>query len=150
MRQTDHDLPSHKEPYEEMAARAGEAAGVLRLLANQKRLLVLCRLAERGELPVGVLAREAGLSQSALSQHLARLREDGLVTTRRAGQTVFYRIADGRVARLLDALHAIFCAGDSLAPGGAGASRAAGSTEPARSANIHPPAPGATPGRSAS
>ena len=89
--------------FEEMAANAAEAAGLL-------SLLVLCRLAERGEAAVGALAADVGLSQSALSQHLAKLREDGLVATRREAQTILYRIRDPRAARLLEALHAIFCA----------------------------------------
>jgi len=95
--------------YDTMAANADAAAGLLKLLANEKRLLVLCRLAELGEASVGALARDAGLSQSALSQHLARLREDGLVAPRREAQTVLYRIADPRAERILETLHAIFC-----------------------------------------
>lgn len=96
--------------YDNMAANAAEAAGLLKLLANEKRLLVLCRLAELGEAPVGALAGDVGLSQSALSQHLARLREDGLVAPRREAQTVLYRIADPRAEQVLATLHAIFCA----------------------------------------
>jgi ArsR family transcriptional regulator len=62
-----------------------------------------------GELPAGVLQRSSGLSQSALSQHLARLREDGLVATRREGQSIYYRLADAKAERLLQALAAIYC-----------------------------------------
>jgi len=90
--------------------RAEEVAGVLRLLANKTRLLVLCRLAMAGEMSVTALAAAVNLGQSALSQHLAKLRADGLVTTRRESQTLFYRIADGKVGQLLEALHAIYCA----------------------------------------
>lgn len=79
------------------------AADLLRVLANEHRLEVLCALRE-GELSVGELTRRVGLSQSALSQHLARLRADGAVATRRVGQTIFYRIADDEVLALLAAL----------------------------------------------
>lgn len=91
-----------------MQANAGAAAGLLRALSNEARLLVLCRLGQ-GEMPVGALIDAVGLSQSALSQHLAKLRADGLVATRREGQTIFYRIADARVGALIEALHGIFC-----------------------------------------
>lgn len=91
-----------------MQANAGAAADLLRALSNEARLLVLCRLGQ-GEMPVGALIDAVGLSQSALSQHLAKLRADGLVATRREGQTIFYRIADARVGALIGALHGIFC-----------------------------------------
>jgi ArsR family transcriptional regulator len=91
-----------------MQANAGQAVEFLRALSNETRLLVLCQLG-RSELSVGQLNALVGLSQSALSQHLARLRADGLVTTRREAQTIFYRIADPRVGALVGALHGIFC-----------------------------------------
>lgn len=91
-----------------MQANAGEAVDVLRALSNRTRLLVLCHLG-RGEKSVGELNDLAGLSQSALSQHLAKLRAEGLVATRRDAQTIFYRIADSRVIELVAALHDIFC-----------------------------------------
>jgi len=91
-----------------MQANAGEAVDVLRALSNRTRLLVLCHLG-RGEKSVGELNDLAGLSQSALSQHLAKLRAEGLVATRRDAQTIFYRIADSRVIELVAALHQIFC-----------------------------------------
>jgi ArsR family transcriptional regulator, virulence genes transcriptional regulator len=90
--------------------KAAEVAGVLRMLANEKRLLILCHLVKEGEISVTPLAGLVGLSQSALSQHLARLREDGLVATRRESQVLYYRISDERVRRLLEALYAIYCA----------------------------------------
>lgn len=90
--------------------KAAEVAGILRLLANEKRLLILCHLARRGEISVTPLAGLVGLSQSALSQHLARLREDGLVATRRDSQVLHYRIVDGQIGRLLNALYDIYCA----------------------------------------
>ncbi len=93
----------------ELERKAAEAAGLLKLLANENRLLILCRLAVAGEMSVGDLADAVDLSQSALSQHLAKMREDGLVATRREAQTVFYRIADPNAARLLALLKSIYC-----------------------------------------
>lgn len=89
--------------------KAGEASRLLRLLANENRLILLCELAGSGEMAVGALAAAVGLSQPALSQHLARLREDGLVGTRRKAQTVFYRIADPKAARVLALLRELYC-----------------------------------------
>jgi DNA-binding transcriptional ArsR family regulator len=93
----------------ELSERAGEAAGLLRLLGNERRLLVMCHIAAGGEASVGALAEAVGLSQPALSQHLALLRDSGLVATRKAAQTVFYRIADPRAATLLRVLHQLYC-----------------------------------------
>jgi DNA-binding transcriptional ArsR family regulator len=92
-----------------LAKQAGEAAQLLKLLGNEKRLLILCFLAVRGEMTVGELVGVVKLSQSALSQHLARLREEGLVVFRRTSQTLHYRVADQRALRLLEALKEIFC-----------------------------------------
>ncbi|MDN5780544.1 MAG: metalloregulator ArsR/SmtB family transcription factor [Luteimonas sp.] len=94
-----------------MRQRAGEAAILLRVLANEQRLRVLCRLVE-GECSVGCLLDELDLSQSALSQHLAVLREAGVVATRREGQSVKYRLVDGPARPLMATLHDIFCTGD--------------------------------------
>src|SRR5258707_13202815 len=96
-------------PSDELAVHAAEAARLLKLVSNERRLLVLCRLATTGEATVGELARSVGLSQSALSQHLALMREDGLVGFRRDGQTICYRIADPNAERLLETLRTIFC-----------------------------------------
>ena len=90
---------------------AGKAAQLMRLLGNEHRLLVLCLLAD-GEMHVGALQEQVGLSQSALSQHLAKLREDGLVATRRESQTIHYRIADPAVLRLIGTLADIYCPPD--------------------------------------
>jgi DNA-binding transcriptional ArsR family regulator len=89
--------------------KAAEAARLLRLLANERRLLLLCHLAGAGELSVSAMAGMVGLSQPALSQHLARLREDGLVATRKSAQAVFYRLADPKAARLLEVLRELYC-----------------------------------------
>jgi ArsR family transcriptional regulator, virulence genes transcriptional regulator len=92
-----------------LVKQAGEAAQHLKLLANEKRLLILCYLATRGEITVGELADSVELSQSALSQHLAKLRADGLVAFRRNSQTLHYRVAERRTLQLLQALKEIYC-----------------------------------------
>lgn len=93
---------------EAVKSKAGEAAKFLKSMANDRRLVVLCELA-KGERSVGELEEVAGLSQSALSQHLARLREARLVRTRREAQTIHYSLADSGVKRLIDVLHDLYC-----------------------------------------
>jgi len=88
-------------------ASATQAAALLKALSNEKRLMILCRLGDR-ELQAGALCPLVGLSQSALSQHLALLREEGLVATRREGQSIFYHIADPAVVRVIATLAEIF------------------------------------------
>jgi ArsR family transcriptional regulator, virulence genes transcriptional regulator len=88
---------------------AAEVAGVLRAVANERRLMILCKLVEWGEGSVNALADTVGLSQSALSQHLAKMRDEGLVTYRRDSQTLWYRIADPRIEDLLATLHKLYC-----------------------------------------
>ncbi len=92
-----------------LAQQASAAAQLLKLLGNEHRLLILCFLMTRGEMTVGELQSVIGLSQSALSQHLARLRDEGLVTFRRTSQTLHYRIADARAARVVHVLKEIYC-----------------------------------------
>lgn len=87
---------------------SGAAARLMRSLANRQRLLVLCALTE-GELSVSELNRRVTLSQSALSQHLAVLRSEQLVSTRRDAQTIYYSLADGPAVRVLQLLHDEFC-----------------------------------------
>jgi len=82
---------------------------MLKAMANECRLLVLCHLAASGELSVGQLADRVDLSQSALSQHLARLREEGLVSTRKQAQTVYYSLCDPKAEQVLMLLHDLFC-----------------------------------------
>jgi len=94
---------------EAVAARAGDVGRTLRTLGNGKRLEILCRLMQLGEANVGQLAEAVGLSMSALSQHLGKLRAEHLVATRRDSQTIWYRIGDGRVDELIGALHTIYC-----------------------------------------
>jgi ArsR family transcriptional regulator len=89
-------------------AKATSAARLLKALANEHRLMILCKLTE-GELSVGDLVEAIGLSQSALSQHLAKLRADRLVATRRDAQTIYYRLASPDAARVLEVLADIYC-----------------------------------------
>ena len=91
----------------DLQACVGEAARLLKLLASEQRLLLLCRLIE-GEASVGDLAEHAGLAQAAASQHLAKMRAEGLVATRRAAQTIYYRIADPAALTVLNTLSALF------------------------------------------
>jgi len=89
--------------------RAAAVAGLLGAVANERRLMVLCKLVEWGEANVTALAEAVGLSQSALSQHLAKLRAEGIVAFRRDAQTLWYRIADPRIEELFATLHRLFC-----------------------------------------
>ncbi|WP_114520887.1 metalloregulator ArsR/SmtB family transcription factor [Altererythrobacter sp. ZODW24] len=93
----------------DMTANSEAAAALMRALSSGPRLLIMCHLAAAGELPVGALVERVGLSQSALSQHLAKLREQELVEFRREAQSLYYRIADPKALRVLDLLHDIFC-----------------------------------------
>lgn len=90
-----------------LEACAQSAARLLKLLASEQRLLLLCRLFE-GEASVGALAEHAGMAQSATSQHLAKMRAEGLVATRRDAQTIFYRLADPAAVRVLQTLSDIY------------------------------------------
>jgi DNA-binding transcriptional ArsR family regulator len=92
-----------------MEQHAGDAERLMRTLANRHRLMVLCALVD-GEHSVGELNERVALSQSALSQHLAVMRSEGLVSTRREGQTIFYSVTDGPALRILKVLHDCYCA----------------------------------------
>ncbi len=93
----------------EFEKNALEVANILRALANERRLMILCQLVECGEATVGSLVDEIGISQSALSQHLGKMRDEGIVTFRRESQTIWYRIADQRIEQLFATLHDLFC-----------------------------------------
>lgn len=97
--------------------KAAQVAAVMKTLANPRRLLLLCKLVEAGRMSVGSLAKAVGLSQSALSQHLALMREDGLVAFERDGQTLHYRLADRRIEALLGILYQLYCAPEDGAGG---------------------------------
>lgn len=107
MTQTRTNSPG--QDFSELAAKANDAARLLKLLANERRMLVLCHLASAGEMTVSDLAEKVRLSQSALSQHLALMRQDGLVAADRDGLTMRYRVADPIAERLLFTLKEIYC-----------------------------------------
>lgn len=93
---------------ENLETAAGAASDLLRVLSNEKRLRILCQLVE-GEKAAGTLAPLVGLRQSALSQHLARLRCEGLVATRREAQTIYYSLASKEAVKVIELLYALFC-----------------------------------------
>ncbi len=92
-----------------LLAQAATAARMLKLLGNKYRLMILCQLIVHGELKVGDLVGVVRLSQSALSQHLALLRADGLITFRREAQILYYRVNDPRATQILKLLKNIYC-----------------------------------------
>ena len=92
----------------DLEKNARRASALLKAMANERRLLILCHLAE-GEKSVGELERLVGLSQSALSQHLARLRHDDLVQTRRAAQTIYYSLAGREAGAVMETLYQLYC-----------------------------------------
>ena len=93
----------------DLETSAAEAADLLASMSNRHRLMILCRLSE-GETQAGVLAEVCGLSQSALSQHLAKLREAGLVSTRRVAQMIYYRLSSPQAEAVLHTLYRLYCA----------------------------------------
>ncbi|GAB4184133.1 MAG: metalloregulator ArsR/SmtB family transcription factor [Wenzhouxiangellaceae bacterium] len=106
---------------EEIKTHADDAARLLKALANPARLQVLCCLVH-GELSVGQINKNVALSQSALSQHLAILRREGLVSTRRSGQTIYYMLQGEAVTRVLEVLHSLYCDESGMLPAMAKAS----------------------------
>jgi DNA-binding transcriptional ArsR family regulator len=102
------ESPAQQPDYRAMEASAGKACGLLKALANEARLMVMCQLIE-GEKSVSELQQAIGLSQSAMSQHLAVLRQHQVVDTRRNGQSVVYRIASADATALMETLHRQFC-----------------------------------------
>ena len=96
-------------PMAELASKSPEVANLLRELGNQNRLMILCTLMDSKEASVAELANRVQLGQSALSQHLARLRANKLVVFRRDGTTLHYRLADARIMRLMKSLKSIYC-----------------------------------------
>jgi len=95
-------------PIEQLEANAANAAALLKALSNESRLLILCNLVS-GEKCVGDLNNRIPLSQSALSQHLARLRKDELVSIRKEAQTVFYRISSPEAEMIIEVLYNVYC-----------------------------------------
>ena len=92
----------------ELQSQAHQVTTLLKAMGNERRFLILCYLVD-GERSVGELERLVGLSQSALSQHLARLRRDGLVRTRRSAQTIYYSLQGDLPIGVMQALHQVFC-----------------------------------------
>ncbi|MDX5330064.1 MAG: metalloregulator ArsR/SmtB family transcription factor [Pseudomonadota bacterium] len=105
-----HHMPDPAE-LASLEASAAAAARLMKLMASEQRLIILCRLGEAGECSVGELAAHVGLAQSAASQHLAKLRTEGVVGTRRDGQTIYYRLIDPAAARVIDTLCDIYRGG---------------------------------------
>ena len=105
------EVVSGSEPdLEGLEKNATEVANILRALANERRLMIVCKLVEWGEGSVTALTEAVGLSQSALSQHLAKMRDEGIVTFRREGQTLWYRVADPEDRAALRApCYGLFC-----------------------------------------
>lgn len=99
----------------DLEASACEASKLLSALANERRLLILCQIAGH-EMSVGEIQDLVGISQSALSQHLAVLREQGLVATRRESQTIYYRLASPAAERVIETLAEIYCPPPGPAP----------------------------------
>lgn len=103
---------------EALADQADEVARLLKLLGNGNRLRILCQLADGPEKSVNSLAESLNLSQSALSQHLAKMREDGLVTGRRDAQTIFYSLSNANAEKVLAVLKEIYCTPDKIQTSG--------------------------------
>lgn len=102
-------LPTTPEEVQAFTVQARKASELLKALSHETRLLILCLLAE-GERSVSDLERMLALPQAAVSQQLARLRSDKLVTTRRDGRMIYYSIADAEVSSIISTLHELFCA----------------------------------------
>jgi DNA-binding transcriptional ArsR family regulator len=96
---------------ESLQSKAGAAEKLLKAMASRPRLMILCELL-KGERTVTALHEAVGLSMSAMSQHLARLRADDLVSTRRESQTIYYSLAHGGATRMLETLYEIYCASE--------------------------------------
>ena len=103
---TDRELSAQE--LDEMLGNARDATDFLKALAHEGRLIILCRLS-RGECPVSELENMLSARQAAVSQQLARLRMEGLVTTRREGKTIYYAIKDERVKKMIDVVYDLFC-----------------------------------------
>ena len=96
----------------QMAHSAGQASALMKTLGHRDRLMILCHLAG-GEKSVGQIAKLLEISQSPLSQHLSRMRKEGLVETRREAQTIYYSLKSGEAARIVEVLYELFCASEN-------------------------------------
>ncbi len=97
-----------REDLDALLTQAGEASELLKALSHETRLIILCLLAER-EMSVSEIEEIVGLPQAAVSQQLARLRLDRLLTTRRDGRTIYYRLADSKVLPVIEVVYDLFC-----------------------------------------
>jgi len=98
---------------EEMVNNSAKAVKLLKAVSNERRLLILCHLLS-GEMSVGEMNDKLGLSQSALSQHLALLRRNKLVRTRKEAQTVFYSLNSKEAEALIDLMHTLYCSNKNV------------------------------------
>lgn len=108
MNATGESLQKSRLDFDAMRRNASDAVSLLKGLANESRLMIVCVLAE-GEMSVGQLNQRIKLSQSALSQHLAVLREQAMVQTRRESQTIYYRLSDTAAVDIIELLHDVYC-----------------------------------------
>ncbi len=113
---TDKTPPPAPAPPGEMAHSAAQAAAYLKTLAHEGRLMILCHLGS-GEKSVGELEELLEIRQAAVSQMLARLREEGLVSTRRDGKTIYYSLADSSTYEVISLLYRLFCGPKGVQPG---------------------------------
>lgn len=105
----DHKANIQSLDIQALEEKASDIATLLKAMGNERRLVILCQLVAHGEMSVGAMAQKIELGQSALSQHLAKMRDEGIVSTRREGQTIWYRITDSRVEELMAILHRLYC-----------------------------------------
>ena len=100
--------PNTEMDLEQMAQSADRASSLMKTLGHKDRLMILCQLAD-GEKSVGQIADLLEISQSPLSQHLSRMRKEGLVETRREAQTIYYSLKSGEASRIVEVLYELFC-----------------------------------------
>ena len=128
-------LARGEDPLDELQGNAERAAKLLKAMSNPARLVVLCQLAS-GERSVGELERAVGLSQSGISQHLAVLRREGVVSSRRVRQTVLYSLASREVVAVMATLYSLFCSQGAALPAAPGTAAAPGATQTNRARRV--------------
>ncbi len=99
---------------DEMKEAAEKACEMMKILSHPDRLMVLCQLKE-GEMSVGELAKAVGIAQSPLSQHLSRMRLQGIVKNRREAQSIFYSLDNSEVEQIIDLFYAMYCSDEDIA-----------------------------------
>ena len=130
------------------AGDAGQAAGFLKNLCHPQRLMIVCALVE-GELGVVDLERGLAIRQPSLSQHLASLREAGIISSRKSGKMVFYRLSDQRAPKLIETLHSLFCEPKQQEHARSRVAHSEGRPTPMRSGKASSDSTGARPSESA-